>query len=212
VAAEEDFALNKILKGGFTPGFRRPTCFRSEINDGGTKLWLEYIEGASGEDLTVDMLEEIAEGLGRFHGKLYTEKTAFSVGNLSNKDGMKHYYRHNRTKLYNYVRRPDCPVPPHLCQMIINMDKKAYAAWEEIEKLPVVLRHGDFFTPNIFYTNDGIVLIDWDSAGWGYMGEDIVNLIADTDSVDWRNAPKTPLQQQQDLAILQKIYEMGAYA
>ena len=59
------------------------------------------------------------------------------------------------------------------------MDEKSDFLWAEIEKLPIVLRHGDFFPPNIFYVDDKIVLIDWDSAGWSYFGEDIVGLIAD---------------------------------
>jgi len=65
--------------------------------------------------------------------------------------------------------------------MIIEMDERSDKIWTEIEKLPIVLRHGDFFPHNIFCKNSEIVLIDWDSAGWSYLGEDIVNLIADTD-------------------------------
>lgn len=53
-----------------------------------------------------------------------------------------------------------------------------------LEKFPIVLRHGDFFAPNIFYANDKIVLIDWDSAGWCYLGEDMVSLLIDTDDID----------------------------
>ena len=68
--------------------------------------------------------------------------------------------------------------------MIIDMDEKSNKVWVEIEKLPIVLRHGDFFPPNIFYKDNEIVLIDWDSAGLSYLGEDIVNLIADTNDVE----------------------------
>jgi len=68
--------------------------------------------------------------------------------------------------------------------MIIDMDKKSEEIWEKIEKLPVVLRHGDFFPPNIFYEDGKIVLIDWDSAGWSYLGEDIISIVSDNSDID----------------------------
>lgn len=37
---------------------------------------------------------------------------------------------------------------------------------------------------NIFYSDSRIVLIDWDTTGWGHMGEDIASLIADEADVD----------------------------
>ena len=69
--------------------------------------------------------------------------------------------------------------------MLIDMDDNAEAIFSDIKKLPVVLCHKDFWTENIFYSdsdsdvNGKIILIDWDCAGWGYMGEDIASLIAD---------------------------------
>ncbi|MCL2386273.1 MAG: phosphotransferase [Defluviitaleaceae bacterium] len=167
----------------FTEDFRWPKCYHAEINDNETKLWLEHIEGVSGKNLTADMYEKTAEALGRFHGKLYTEKFSPTIENLCAENSMKNFYHHNRSKkeLYNYIRQPDCKIPPHLCKMIIEMDEKSDKTWAEIEKLPVVLRHGDLFPPNIFYAPNKIILIDWDSAGRCYLGEDIVNLIGEGD-------------------------------
>jgi len=171
----------------FSDSFRWAKCYHAEKSDDKIKLWLEYIEGVSGTDLTVEMFEKIARELGRFHGKLYVEKPTIEVENLRSADSMRNFYRHNCSKkeLYNYIRQDDCKIPLHLRKMIIDMDEKADKIWTEIEKLPIVLGHGDFFLYNIFYTNDGIVVIDWDSAGWSYLGEDIVNLIVD--SVDINN-------------------------
>lgn len=176
----------------FTKELRWPKCYHAEINDDETKLWLEYIEGVSDADLTVEMFEKIAEGLGRFHGK-FPEKPELKTENLCTPDSMKNFYHYNRSKskgaprscshtpkLYDYIRSADCEIPPHLRKMIIYMDEKSDETWAEIEKLPVVLRHGDFFPPNIFYANGQIILIDWDSAGWSYAGEDLVSLITDT--------------------------------
>jgi tRNA A-37 threonylcarbamoyl transferase component Bud32 len=168
----------------FTSDFRWPKCYHAEINNDETKLWLEYIEGVSASDLTTEMYENIAKALGRFHGKL--EKRIPQIDNLCNADGMKNYYHYNRSKkeLFNYIRHSDCKIPTHLCKMIIEMDNKSDRVWAKIEKLPIVLRHGDFFPPNIFYDNGKVVLIDWDSAGWSYLGEDLVSLITDGENVD----------------------------
>ena len=171
----------------FTENLRCPKCYHAQISDDKTKLWLEYIEGVSGSDLTVEMYEAVAKELGRFHRKSFVEKLTLSTKNLADIDGMKNFYHHYRSKkdLYNYVRQSNNDIAPHLRKMIIDLDEKSDMIWTEIEKLPIVLRHGDFFPPNIFYRNSEIVLIDWDSAGWSYFGEDIVNLIADTNDVTY---------------------------
>jgi len=165
----------------FTDSFRWAKCYHAEKSDDETKLWLEYIEGVSGSDLTVEMYEKIAEELGRFHGKLCAEKPAVTTENLCGADSMRNFYRYNRSQkeLFNYVHQDNSKIPSHLRKMIIDMDEKSDRVWTEIEKLPIVLRHGDFFPPNIFYVDGKIITIDWDSAGWCYLGEDIVNLIAD---------------------------------
>lgn len=58
------------------------------------------------------------------------------------------------------------------------MNNNADEMFRGIEKLPIVLCHRDFWVANIIYSDSDseIVLIDWDTAGWGYMGEDIASL------------------------------------
>ena len=63
--------------------------------------------------------------------------------------------------------------------MLIDIDNRARELFEAIENLPVVLCHRDLWLENIFYSDGRVTLIDWDTAGWGYMGEDIASLIAD---------------------------------
>lgn len=81
--------------------------------------------------------------------------------------------------MYDYIRSENCEIPKHLCQMLIDIDENEKTVWERIKKLPIVLCHRDFWVTNIFYKDGKIVLIDWDTAGWGYLGEDIASLIAD---------------------------------
>jgi len=171
------------IKKVFFDSFRSPECYHAEINGDEIQLWMEYIEGVSGLNLTSEMYERIAEELGRFQGKLYTERPNVlqNLSNLSKVDFTKNYYLRYRSwnVLYDYIRSDDCEIPQHLCKMLIDIDNNADEIFSRIEKLPIVLCHRDFWVANIFYVDSKIVLIDWDTAGWGYMGEDIASLITD---------------------------------
>ena len=171
----------------FTDSLRWPECYHAEMNEEESEwqIWMEHIDGVSGYDLTMEMFLCAAYELGKIQGKLYVEKPAFlqMLSNLSKAEDLKNYYLHYRSwkKLYDYIRSGGCEIPKHLCQMLIEVDDKSDEIWRRIEKLPIVLCHRDFWVTNIFYKDGKIVLIDWDTTGWGYMGEDIKSLIADTD-------------------------------
>ncbi|MFJ8516915.1 aminoglycoside phosphotransferase family protein [Lysinibacillus xylanilyticus] len=171
------------FKKVFFDSLRWPECYHSEINGDEIQLWMEYIDGVSGLNLTSGMYERIAEELGRFQGKLYIERPNVlqNLPNLSKVEFMKNYYLRYRSwnVLYDYIRSDDCEIPKHLCKMLIDLDNNADQIFNRIEKLPIVLCHRDFWVANIFYSDSKIVLIDWDTAGWGYMGEDIASLITD---------------------------------
>ncbi|MCL2287408.1 MAG: aminoglycoside phosphotransferase family protein [Firmicutes bacterium] len=194
---EYDFYKSDFGKT-FTDGLHWPECYLAEINEDETetRLWLEYIDGVSGLDLTVDMYERAAYELGRFQGKLYAEQPPVlqNLTNLSKTDYPKNFYLHYRSwpEVYDYIRDENCELPKHICQMLIDFDRRSDDVWTCIQKLPVVLCHRDFWVTNIFSTgpkirpveNDKIILIDWDTAGWGHMGEDLASLIADEADVE----------------------------
>ncbi|SEO92592.1 Phosphotransferase enzyme family protein [Amphibacillus marinus] len=166
-----------------TNSFCWPVCYHAELIDDEIQLWLEYIDGVSGLNMTAEMYAGAAKELGRFQGKLYTEqpKVLQELANLSKLEYAKNVYQHYRSwnVVYDYVRSADCEIPKHLCQMLIDVDNSADEIFSRIEKLPIVLCHRDFWVANIFYSASKIVVIDWDTAGWGYLGEDIASLIAD---------------------------------
>ncbi|WP_338049221.1 aminoglycoside phosphotransferase family protein [Paenibacillus wynnii] len=173
----------------FSAAFRWPTCYYAEINaEENEFLWLEYIDGVTGLDLTGEMCEQAALELGRYQGKLYAEQPAMlqSLTNLSHADLMKNTYLHYRSwpVVYDYIRSEDCKFPQHVRQMLIDIDEHAVEIFARIEQLPLVLCHRDFWVTNLFYANGKIVLIDWDTSGWGYLGEDIASLIADEVDID----------------------------
>ena len=167
----------------FSDSFRWPKCYHAEILGDETHIWMEYVEGVTGLNLTGAMLEHIAEELGRFQGRLHAQQPEVldTLSNLSGKDYIKNHYLHYKSwnEVYDYIRAEECEIPGHLCDMLIGLDEHSDEIWENIEQLPVVLCHRDFWVANILYTDRGIRLIDWDTTGWGYLGEDIASLIAD---------------------------------
>lgn len=178
------------LGATFSEALRWPTCYHAEFNAevNEYQLWLEYIDGVTGFDLTADMYEKAALELGRFQGRLYAEQPAVlqSLNNLSNADLMKNTYLHYRfwPVVYDYIRSEECELPLHVRQMLIDIDKQADEIFARIEKLPLVLCHRDFWVTNLIYADGKFVLIDWDTSGWGYLGEDLASLIADEPDID----------------------------
>ena len=178
------------LETTFSDTFRWPTCYHAEMNaeENEFQLWLEYIDGVSGLDLSRDMYEQAALELGRYQGKLYAEQPAalLSLTNLSHADLMKNTYLHYRSwpVVYDYIRSEDCKFPQHVRQMLIDIDEHADEILARIEQLPLLLCHRDFWVNNLIYADGYIALIDWDTSGWGYLGEDLASLIADEDEAD----------------------------
>ncbi len=68
--------------------------------------------------------------------------------------------------------------------MLIDIDEHADEILTLIEKLPIVLCHRDFWVTNLIYADGKIALIDWDTSGWGRLGEDLASLIADEADID----------------------------
>ena len=178
------------LSASFTGSFRWPECYLAEINDDENEIqiWMEYIDGVTGPDLTGDMYERAAFELGRFQGKLYAERppVLYNLTNLGKSDYMKSFYLRYRSwdKVYDYIRSGGCGIPAHICKMLIDIDENADALFDRIGKLPLVLCHRDFWVANIFCADGGVALIDWDTCGWGYLGEDIASLVADEADVE----------------------------
>ena len=174
---------SSALATQFTDSLRWPTCYHVELAEDEIQLYLEYIDGVTGLDLTPAMYEQAAYELGKFQGKLLAEQRASlqAMTNLSKVDYAKNFYYHYRSwpVVHDYIRSDNCEVPQHLCQMLIDFDDQSTAIFAQIEKLPVVLCHRDFWITNIFNAGGKTILIDWDTTGWGYLGEDLASLLAD---------------------------------
>lgn len=63
--------------------------------------------------------------------------------------------------------------------MLIDIDDCKDELFGKLKTLPILLCHRDFWNENIFFSDGLIRLIDWDTTGWGILGEDIASLIVD---------------------------------
>ena len=178
------------FKNVFSDAFRWAGCYHAEMNDGGneTQIWMEHIDGVSGKGLTVEMLECASTELGRFQGRLYSQPHLLrNVSNLSKAEEVKDYYTAQRalTAEYRYIRSAGCKIPVHFRQMLIDADRETESIFANSKRMPVVLCHRDFWIANIIYSNRKIILIDWDSVGWGYMFEDVIQLLTDEVGIEY---------------------------
>lgn len=85
----------------------------------------------------------------------------------------------NWQELQEYIRSESCDIPREICDMFMTKDGMADELWQAIDQMPIVFSHRDYWVTNIFYVDGNIRLIDWDTTGWGYIGEDIASLVAD---------------------------------
>ncbi len=203
------------LGATFTPALRWPECYHSEFRDGEIELWIEYIDGVSGSNLTIEMLEQAALELGRFQGRIAKQHDELrNISCLGDSGFFAREFRQWHTQSFTYdflisepcripgflkeklkngdiqlvdgksfeygcLRSRACDIPENLKQMIMDIDDRKVELFDKLEKLPIVMCHRDFWNENIFFTDGVIRLIDWDTAGWGFLGEDIASLIVD---------------------------------
>jgi len=174
--------FSPALSAAFAPSFRAPRIVHAEIGEQENRLWMEYVEGRSGTQLTPDDLERAALELGRFQGRCHQQSEALRrLGCLGDADYMRRDYAQwtPDTVEYRWLRSGDCTLPNDLQTLLIDTQEQSDAVFRRLGRLPQVLCHRDYWTENIFAASGGIVAIDWDCAGWGCVGEDIASLISD---------------------------------
>lgn len=204
----------------FTESFSMPECYYAEMMDEEIHIWMEYIDGISGNNLSIDMLEQAAYHLGCFQGKYSSKFNELKnitylndIGFLEREFSQWHNQSFTYDDLiaeycpipsflkemlkdgdiqlidgksfeYSFLRSKGCHLPEHIKEMMIDIDEHFNEMFDKIKMLPIVLCHRDYWHENIFYQNNNVSIIDWDTSGWGYFGEDIASLIVDEMAVE----------------------------
>jgi len=166
----------------FPSALHFPTIYHTEITDDETRLWMEEISGISGAQLTLHNLEQAASALARFQGAcMEKDDIMHRIVYLGDAEYLRRDFAQwtPDTVEYQWLRSSQCTIPKPLQTMLLDTQAQSDQILQRLHALPQVLCHRDYWTENIFVQNGSIAVIDWDCAGWGYIGEDIASLIAD---------------------------------
>lgn len=184
--------LNSVLPDNI----HMPVCYYAEefIKEE-TSVWQIYMEdadGISGNKLSLDMIEYVMTELGRFQAYV-CKNNPEALQNIDCFTNYDNYFKSETiTFIYKEVADNIEPIdyemiPEYLCDILTNrILNNIDNTISDIKRLPVTLCHRDIWNENIFLSNDNIItLIDWDCAGWGFMGEDVIQMISElfTDNI-----------------------------
>jgi hypothetical protein len=171
--------LNRLPDTGLTP----PTCYGTEERPGAAWIWLEPIESVD-RKWTLDDYQTVAHRLGRFNG-------AYLTGlEIPDYDWLNHHW-HCRIaqaltatfdQLDDYLQHPLArrTLPIEEKATILNIWRDVNRFCDTLARFPQTLCHLDAFRRNLFYRENGMVLIDWALVGRGAIGEELVALVAVT--------------------------------
>lgn len=175
----------EIYKNGLTEkmpcGIKLPRLvhLNEEVNQ--TIIWMEYVNGDTGNiKLNAPELTLAAERLGRFQAEFHLK---------GNKDLL--YLRDFpavRTSFELWFGRMAKPLsesiesfPEKIRQSLLTYAENADKILNALNALPVTLCQGDVHHDNLILKKEKgdttVYLIDWDSAGYGIMGEDAVDVL-----------------------------------
>lgn len=155
-----------------------PKCYLLEERENETRIWMEHIEGATGsEALNVEELSLAARGLGAYQTRFH-ENGARTLLYLRGYPAVVSSYDLWWPRIKEAFSVPVEGFPEALRHVINEYGARGQKLLISFEPLRRTLCQGDVHHDNLYYVKDGnIFLIDWDSAGYGYMGEDAIDVL-----------------------------------
>lgn len=161
-----------------------PKCYLLEEDEDITYMWMQYVTGLIGCDqLHSDELSLAAERLGFFQAYYHLNGDK-NLPYIRSYPALESSFDLWYGKIPNRLKENISGFPDALREILRQYAEKAEDARysDSLKSLPVTLCHGDVHHDNIFLseTDHGyfdVYLIDWDSAGFGYMGEDAVDVL-----------------------------------
>ena len=135
------------LEGAFTEALRWPACYGAALEEEETSLWMEYIDGVSGEALTPEMLEEAAYTLGQWQGRLYRDPAPLGAVTCLLDEGYLGRF-HAVWQLQAYPYEMLCSsasrIPDHVRQLL-----RRHPEWDNGKSLEYnYLRSADYTAPD----------------------------------------------------------------
>ncbi len=105
----------------FTDALRWPECYLAELNGDQIELWMEFVEGESGENLDLKALKLTAAEWGRFQGRLFNQSEKLNgIDCFSDPDRLFRNFEewHSQTYSYEFLTSEKCLIPGFLKQLL----------------------------------------------------------------------------------------------
>lgn len=177
--------LHDLASDWREPGLRMPRLLTHTEVDGDHVLELEDVPGTTGAALSRDQLTTAARRLGRGQGRTlaphHPDRPWLSRRMLRDYTASKHV----DPRLYDSDVAWSHPLiarcwAPTLRPALTRLHGQREALLDLLDRLPATLSHLDLWSHNLVHTPSGdIVVLDWASAGWGAVGHDAHNLVAE---------------------------------
>lgn len=158
-----------------------PHCYLLEESGDSTHIWMEYIEGATGDNqLHAQELALSAEKLGELQGAFH-QIGQRDLSYLRNYPAVHSSFGLWWGRMEKPLSNVIAGFPEELRNTLNDYAVRANVILDSIDSLPVTICQGDVHHDNLILkaTPDEteVYLIDWDCAGYGRMGEDAVDVL-----------------------------------
>ena len=175
----------ELYRHGFAksvpPMLRIPKCYFLEAGEGVTQIWMEFVEGETGQDqLHADELALSAERLGEFQAWFHLRGQR-SLTYLRSYPAVCSSFDLWWNRMKSPLNQSMDGFPDELRHILNDYAVRAPDLLASFNALPETLCQGDVHHDNmILRQSEGetdVYLIDWDSAGYGRMGEDAIDML-----------------------------------
>ena len=156
------------------PHIKIPQCHHKSTENDTTYLVMEYINGRTGvTEIDIDELSYTANKIGIFH----REYRGHNLPWLRDYPAVISSYDLWYGKIEDSLHEPD--FPDDIRCLLNDYTARKDEFFHSFNVLPRTVCHGDVHHDNIIILDNDVYLIDWDSAGYGYMGEDAVDMLCE---------------------------------
>jgi len=158
-----------------------PRCYLLEEDEGATRIYMELIEGKTGNtQLHADELALAARKLGALQADFHLHGRK-DCAYLRSFPAVHSSFDLWFGRMKPILQNPIDGFPGKMRQILNRFGETASERLRSFDSLPVTLCQGDVHHDNLILCDSTqeaeVYLIDWDSAGYGYMGEDAVDVL-----------------------------------
>ncbi len=195
----------EIYKHGLTDTFSQfihlPACYLLEEQDNTTQIWMEYIEGKTSEhQLHAEELALAAEYLGALQANFHLHGQ-FDLPYLRSYPAVCSSFDLWHGRMKSLLAQPIAGFPDTLRSQLNEYAEHADSILAYFDALPHTICQGDVHHDNLILREVNgktvVYLIDWDSAGYGSLGEDAIDVLMEAFVYSDRDVAELPHFKQQ---------------